>query len=53
MRPPGSPRPVYEAVSHGVTVRVRPSYLPAQSDPSHNRHVWAYTVEIENRQPSS
>jgi ApaG protein len=49
MRPPGVPRPVYEAVTRNITVRVRPAYLPDQSDPNQNRHVWGYTVEIENR----
>ena len=46
-------RPTYEAVTRGVTVRVRPTYLPLQSEPTLNRHVWAYTVEIENRGPET
>ena len=46
-------RPTYEAVTRGVTVRVRPTYLPLQSEPALNRHVWAYTVEIENRGPAT
>jgi ApaG protein len=37
------------AESHGFQVRVRPSYLPDQSDPDEHRFVWAYNVEIENR----
>ncbi|MFI4933911.1 MAG: Co2+/Mg2+ efflux protein ApaG [Caulobacterales bacterium] len=49
MRARGGPRPVYEAVTRGITVRVRPSYLADKSDPASNRYVWAYTVEIENR----
>jgi ApaG protein len=44
-------RPTYEAITRGVTVRVRPTYLPLQSEPAISRHVWAYTVEIENRGP--
>ena len=44
-----APRPVYEAVTRQITVRVRPTYLPLQSEPT--RHIWAYTVEIENRGP--
>ena len=41
----------YEAVTRGITVRVRPSYLEAESDPDARRYVWAYVVEIENRGP--
>lgn len=41
--------PAYVAESHDVVVRVRPSYLAGQSDPSERRWVWAYQVEIENR----
>jgi ApaG protein len=44
MKAPG----VYEAVTHGVVVRVKPTFLPDQSDPP-QRWVWAYAVEIENR----
>jgi ApaG protein len=45
---PASESP-YMAESHGFQVRVRPSYLPDQSDPDEHRFVWAYRVEIENR----
>ncbi|PJK29380.1 Co2+/Mg2+ efflux protein ApaG [Minwuia thermotolerans] len=38
----------YVAVTRGVTVRVKPAYLPRQSDPESGRHVWAYEVTIEN-----
>ena len=38
----------YEAETDGVTVRVRPTFLPQQSDPENRRWVWAYSVEIEN-----
>lgn len=38
----------YEAVTRGVIVRVRPQFLPDQSDPDARRWVWAYAVEIEN-----
>jgi Uncharacterized protein affecting Mg2+/Co2+ transport len=41
-------RPAYEAETHGVVVRVRPSYLAGQSEPSDNRWVWAYQVEVIN-----
>ena len=43
----------YEAVTRGILVRVSPAYLPDQSDPDAGRYVWAYTVEIENRGPTS
>ncbi|HEY3797621.1 MAG TPA: Co2+/Mg2+ efflux protein ApaG [Caulobacteraceae bacterium] len=46
---PGSPRAAYEATTQGVTVRVRPTFLPDQSDATRPRYMWAYTVEIENR----
>ena len=39
----------YTAETNGFQVRVRPSYLPEQSDPDEHRFVWAYRVEIENR----
>jgi ApaG protein len=39
----------YEAETDGFLVRVRPSYLPDQSEPDEHRFVWAYSVEIENR----
>jgi ApaG protein len=42
---------VYEAVTHGVTVRVTPGYMPEQSSRERGRFVWSYTVEIENRSP--
>ncbi|MGC1301025.1 MAG: Co2+/Mg2+ efflux protein ApaG [Caulobacteraceae bacterium] len=39
----------YEAITQGVVVRVRPTYLPDQSEPDERRWVWAYTIEVENR----
>jgi ApaG protein len=39
---------VYEADTRGVIVRVKPTYLPDQSDPP-KVWVWAYAVQIENR----
>jgi ApaG protein len=38
----------YEAETEGFIVRVRPRYLPEQSDPDARRWVWAYAVEIVN-----
>ncbi|MEG0818539.1 MAG: ApaG domain, partial [Brevundimonas sp.] len=40
--------PAYTAETEGVVVRVRPSYLAAQSDPDGGRWVWAYQIEIVN-----
>lgn len=45
---PTQDSPVYEARTRDIVVRVRPSYLPRESVPDEGRHVWAYTVEIEN-----
>jgi ApaG protein len=39
----------YSAETHGLVVRVRPQYLPDQSEPDERRWVWAYHIEIENR----
>ena len=39
---------MYEETTQDITVRVEPDYLEEQSNPSDNRYVWAYTVEIEN-----
>jgi ApaG protein len=39
----------YEAETEGFVVRVRPTYLPEQSEPEDHRFVWGYSVEIENR----
>lgn len=38
----------YEAETAGVIVRVRPRYLPDQSDAAARRWVWAYAIEIVN-----
>ena len=38
----------YEAETRGIIVRVRPQYLPEQSDPDVRRWVWAYAIEIVN-----
>ena len=38
----------YEETTRSLSVRVRPSYLPSQSDPENRRWAWAYQIEIEN-----
>lgn len=47
-RPPPPERPVYQALTRGILVRVYPNYLPDESDPDESRYVWSYTIEIEN-----
>jgi ApaG protein len=41
-------RVMYEAVTRGIRVRVRPEYLDDQSEPDEGRYFWAYTIEIAN-----
>ena len=38
----------YQEVTRDIRVTVRPDYLSDRSDPSENRWVWAYTIEITN-----
>ncbi|MGE5502650.1 MAG: Co2+/Mg2+ efflux protein ApaG [Ignavibacteriales bacterium] len=47
-RPPPPERPMYQALTRGILVRVYPAYLAGESDPDEGRYVWAYTIEIEN-----
>ena len=39
---------VYEKVTRGIRVRVRPEFRPDQSDPDNAYYVWLYHVEIAN-----
>ena len=39
---------MYEAVTHGVRVRVTPQFLEEESSPDESRYVWAYTIDILN-----
>ena len=39
---------MYERVTRGVKVIVRPHYLDGQSKPEEGHYVWAYTITIEN-----
>jgi len=41
-------RPVYEAETRGIVVRVVAAYEAEQSDPLEGRWFWSYVVEIEN-----
>jgi ApaG protein len=38
----------YVAVTRGIAVRVKPVFLPRQSDPSAGQYVWAYEITIDN-----
>lgn len=40
---------VYERVTRGIRVMVRPAFLDDQSDPEAGRYLWSYTVTIENK----
>ena len=39
---------MYEAVTHGIRVRVTPAYVEDQSSPDDDYFFWMYTVMIEN-----
>ena len=39
---------MYEAVTHGIRVRVNPEFKSDQSTPEENYYFWTYTVEIIN-----
>jgi ApaG protein len=36
------------ATTGPVTVRVRPAYLPDESDPARGRWLWSYHIRVEN-----
>lgn len=40
---------MYEAVTHGIRVKVEPQYLEEQSSPDESYFLWAYTIEIANQ----
>ena len=40
---------MYEAVTRGIRVAVKPAFLEDQSDPGERRYLWSYTVTIENK----
>lgn len=39
---------MYERVTRGIRISVRPNYLEKESDPEDGRFVWSYTVRIHN-----
>lgn len=42
---------MYKAVTHNISVTVRPEYLDDRSQPERSQYFWAYTVEIVNLGP--
>ena len=43
---------MFEHITREIVVRVQPSFLHEQSNPSDDRFIWAYDVEIENQSGS-
>ncbi|HVZ68433.1 MAG TPA: Co2+/Mg2+ efflux protein ApaG [Rhizomicrobium sp.] len=41
--------PLYERITHGIRVAVKPAYLEDQSEPEEGKYLWSYTITIENR----
>ena len=39
---------MYECITRGIKVVVRPQYLEGQSKPEEDHFVWAYTITAEN-----
>lgn len=39
---------MYEAVTHGIRIKVEPQYVEEQSSPDDSYFFWAYTIEIAN-----
>jgi len=40
---------MYEAVTHGIRIKVEPQYVEEQSSPDESYFFWAYTIEIANQ----
>jgi ApaG protein len=45
--------PIYESITRGIRVTVKPSFLDDQSDPEEGRFLWSYQVTIENNGPET
>lgn len=43
-----NPSAAYHAVTHGISVSVRPEFLADRSVPAQGEFFWAYTIEIAN-----
>ncbi|HEX3808270.1 MAG TPA: Co2+/Mg2+ efflux protein ApaG [Rhizomicrobium sp.] len=44
---------MYERVTRGIRVAVKPAFLDDQSDPDEEHFLWSYTVTIENKGPET
>ncbi|MEQ1932117.1 MAG: Co2+/Mg2+ efflux protein ApaG [Parvularculaceae bacterium] len=44
---------MYERITRGIRINVRPNYLEKESDPGDGRFVWSYTVCIHNDSPET
>jgi ApaG protein len=44
---------MYETITRGIRVAVKPAYLDDQSDPLEGQFLWSYTVTIENESPET
>lgn len=40
--------PLYEEVTGGVRIRVRPRFMHDESEPGRGKFMWSYTVDVEN-----
>ena len=40
---------MYERMTRGIKVEVKPAFLDDQSDPSEGQYLWSYTVTVENK----
>ena len=40
---------MYERITRGIRVCVKPAFLDDQSDPEEGHYLWSYTIRIENR----
>jgi ApaG protein len=39
---------MYERITDGIRIIVRPQYLEGKSRPEESQYVWAYTITVEN-----
>jgi len=39
---------MYQRITRGIKITVRPQYMEGQSRPEEGRYVWAYTITLEN-----
>ncbi|MFT3989210.1 Co2+/Mg2+ efflux protein ApaG [Aestuariivirga sp.] len=44
---------MYERITRGIKVVVRPQFLESQSKPDEGHFVWSYTIVVENHGPET